>query len=168
MGARIVFAVFIVIGCTMFGRSMSAAARRRVNVLERLIRGLKMLRIHMSGMLERLSDALAATGCELMTTVGHEMRNDITAKESWMNVKEKTSSRGGMLDALTERDLGIMDDLFENLGTGGRREQEIIILNTLKRLGEQLESAKLQLSERERLYVSVGFLIGLMIALAVI
>lgn len=168
MGMRIIFAVFIVCGCVLLGKSLSSAMHRRVSTLERLIRGTKMLRIHMSGMLELVSEALSATNCEAFAAVGQEMRNSGSAKQAWQKIRRKMLARGGYLDALSKRDCEILDDLFDNLGASGRREQEIIILSSIRRFEEQLHGAKIQLNERDRLNISIGFLIGLIIALAVV
>lgn len=168
MEIRIMLAVCVVAGSTLFGRSLSSCARRRVVVLDRLIRGTKMLRIHMSGMLENVSEALKLAGYEVFAEIGHEMEKGLSAKDAWYAKKPVFSKRCGPFDALQAKDTEVLDELFEHLGQSGRREQEVVLQSALKRLCEQRESAALQLSEKERLYVSVGFIIGLMLALVVI
>jgi len=168
MAIRIVLAVCIVLGCTLFGRALSNAARRRVAVLNRLIRGVKMVRIHITGMLEKVSDALKMSGCDVFIVIGYEMEKGKSAKEAWNAKSEDFMKRCSPLDSLTDKDVELLNDLFSNLGESSRREQEMFLESIIKGLCEQRDGAKVQLNEKEQLYVSVGFIIGLMLALVVI
>ena len=168
MGTRVILAIVLVVACTLLGRAMGNALRRRVTLLDNLIEGVKMLRLHMSGMLERVSDALAATNCSVFVETGREMEAGLSAHAAWEKIMPDKIARGGELDALSGRDRDIIGNLFDNLGEVSRREKEIIIHGIIKQIYDQREGAKMQLSERERLYTSVGFLLGLMFAIAVI
>lgn len=168
MGARIILAIFIVVGCTLAGKSMSAALRRRLTVLDQMIHSVKMLRIHMSGMLESVERALEITNFDAFAKVSQEMTGGLSAQEAWTRAKEYLLRRGGYLDALAESDVSVIDGLFEDLGQMSRQTQEVRFQNILKNLAEQREAARLIQNERERLYVTVGFLLGIMLALVVI
>ncbi|MBE5772884.1 MAG: hypothetical protein E7337_02985 [Clostridiales bacterium] len=168
MAIRIALAIVIVAGCTMVGKSMSASLRRRVRILGEVIRGTKKLRIHMTGMLETLPQALRKTDCEVFNAISERMEQNISAAAAWKGFRNVECKRGGLLDALSKRDLDILEQLFEYLGTRGSREQEIDLQNAEFALAEQMEGAKLQLSEREKLYVSISFMVGLMLAIVVV
>lgn len=165
---RIVLALCLVTGCTFIGQAMSASARRRVALLKNWIHGVKMLRIHMSGMLETVDKALRMTDCPAMVQVSENMQNGQSAAVVWQGLREKLCRHGNALDALKAGDREVLDNLFENLGQTGRSAQSMHLQFVIKQLSDQLDNARLQLSECQRLYVTVGFLTGLMLALVVI
>jgi len=168
VGIRIVFALGIILGCTLFGKTMSGTLRRRVSVLNDLIRGVNLLRIHMCERLTCVQDALRSSGCQSFVCVGRKMESGFSAGEAWDLSKKVLLSRGGVLDSLSVDNLEVMNSLFDKMGEMNRQEQDVSLRSTLDQLKKQYESARVQLSERERLYISVGFLTGLMIALSVI
>lgn len=165
---RIALALCLVMGSTFIGQALSASSRRRVALLKNWILGVKMLRIHMSGMLETVDKALRMTDCPAMVQVSENMQNGQSAATAWQSLREKLCRHGNALDALKTSDREVLDNLFENLGQTGRSAQSMHLQSILKQLSDQLENARMQLSECQRLYVTVGFLVGLMLALVVI
>jgi len=162
---RWVLALSIIIGCAMCGRSLAGSSRRRASLLEGLVRGVKLLRVHMTGMFEPLAQSLSRTEVPTFDAVADAMRGGMSANDSWEAVKRREFRRGGMLDALTREDQQALDELFSRLGESGRDAQDILLDGASKRLAENLESARVRAREAEKLYGSLGLLTGLMLAL---
>ena len=73
MGTRIALAVCVVLGCALCGRALADAARRRANALKGIAEGLRVLKIHMTGMLEPVQCALRSAKCPLFALVADNM-----------------------------------------------------------------------------------------------
>ena len=155
-------------GCVLVGLTMASGCRRRVKVLTELAAGVDDLRVHMTRMLEPAPQALSFTDCPALRQVGAAMTPGVSAREAWAKVRAEESRRGGQLDALTREDLEALDSLFEHLGESGRVQQERLLTDAARALERNLESARESAGEAERLYVSLGVLTGLMLALIVI
>ena len=67
---RFALALCVVVGCTLCGNAMASAARRRAKLLNRLIHGIRVLRVHMIRMLEPVDAALAGSECPALEQVG--------------------------------------------------------------------------------------------------
>jgi len=165
---RFVLALCVVAACTLCGNAMSGASRRRVKLLEGLIGGMKLLKLHMISMFEPVRQALMASGCDLFEAVGKRMAPGISAAQAWEEVSKTAIRKGGMLDALDPDDLRALDRVFEQLGESGRDQQELLISSACSTLESRLETARRHTRETDRLYVSLGALTGLMIALILI
>ena len=165
---RIALAVCVVLGGTLCGKAAADAARRRHRVLSVLSEDLQTLRIHMTGMLQPVQCALESAGCTLMKRVAEGMREGRSASEAWQVVRPSVTRRGGPADALAADDLMVLDALFTQLGQSGREEQEAWLGMTLETVSRLRDGALQKAGEADRLYVSLGFLVGLMLALIVI
>jgi stage III sporulation protein AB len=165
---RIALAVCVVLGSTLCGKAASDAVRRRYRVLSTLAEDLQALRIHMTGMLMPVQCALEKTGCAVMRRVAEGMRTGCSAAEAWQAVRGGVLRRGGPADALSAEDLLALDALFGQLGQSGREEQEALLGASAQAVGRLRDGALKKAGEADRLYVSLGFLIGLMLALIVI
>lgn len=165
---RIALAACVVLGSTLCGKAAADAARRRYRVLCALAEHLQTLRIHMTGMLQPVQRALESAGCPLMKRVAEGMREGRSAAEAWQAVRGSVTRRGGPADALAADDLEALDALFAQLGQSGREEQEALLGATLETVGRLRDGALKKAGEADRLYVSLGFLVGLMLALIVI
>lgn len=119
-------------------------------------------------MLEPVSAALSGADCPILTAVGRAMPPGISAAEAWATVSAHEKRRGGIIDALTPEDRSVLDSLFEHLGETGREQQETLLTGTLQALSRNMEAARTSAGAAERLYLSLGFLTGLMLALIVI
>ena len=168
METRLALAVCVVLGCALCGRALADAARRRANTLRALTEGMKVLRIHMTGMLEPVQCALAAANCPLFSQVAEAMGEGRSAGQAWRSVRRAAMRRGGPADALTESDAGVLDGLFERLGETGREEQAALIGASQERLEALRDEAVKRSAEAGRLYMSLGILFGLMLALIVL
>lgn len=142
--------------------------RRRITVLQVLIDATKTLRIQMVSMFEPVQNSLKQSESELMVMIGEKMQAGGSASNAWKEVQKDCARKGGAIDALTAEDRHVLDRLFEHLGENGREAQEILLSSTLQSLEQQLDSARAHAKESERLYISLGLLIGLMLALIVI
>ena len=150
------------------GKAASDAVRRRYRVLAALAEDLQTLRIHMTGMLMPLQCALDRAGCALMKQVAEGMRQGRSAADAWQSIRGSVMRRGGPADALAAEDIGVLDTLFGQLGQSGREEQGVLLDASMETVNRLRESALKRAGEADRLYVSLGFLIGLMLALIVI
>lgn len=165
---RIALAICVVLGSTLCGKAAADAVRRRYRVLAALADDLQALRIHMTGMLQPVQCALEKSGSELLKRVAEGMRQGRSAADAWQAVRGSSVRRGGPADALAADDLSALDALFGQLGQSGREEQEALLGASLQTLGRLRDGALRKAGEADRLYVSLGFLIGLMLALIVI
>ena len=165
---RFVLALCMVAGCTLCGSAMAGAMRRRVRLLEEIIRGLKVLRLHMINMFEPVQSALKASGSAVLEALGEQMTPGVSASEAWARVRQTGCRRGGRIDALAPEDLRTRVELFDQLGESGRDQQDLLLNGACAALDRQLEQARKRTAEAARLYISLGALTGLMIALIVI
>lgn len=166
METRIALAACIVIGCALCGRAVADSARRRAVALASLVEGVRVLRIHMTGMLEPVACALERSGCPLMSSVAEEMRDGRSAGEGWKRIRRGAVRRGGRADAMSAQDLQVLDTLFDGLGQSGREEQEALLRASLETIERLRDDARRRASESEKLYPTMGLLVGLMLALA--
>ncbi len=165
---RIALAVCVVLGSTLCGKAASDAVRRRYRVLAALAEDLQTLRIHMTGMLMPVQCALEKALCPLLKRVAGAMRQGCSAADAWQAIRGPALRRGGPADALATDDLEALDALFNQLGQSGREEQEALLDASAREVARLRDGALKKAGEADRLYVTLGFLIGLMLALIVI
>ena len=134
--------------------------------MNRLIQGIRVLRVRMLRMLEPVNIALAGSDCAMLRQVGAAMRPGMSAGEAWLAYRKQAGRSG--VDVLAGEDCVVLDQLFAQLGESGREQQSILLDSTVTALGKNLLQAEKRLRETERLYVSVGMMVGLILALAVI
>ena len=156
------------LGSTLCGKVAADAVCRRWRVLSALSEDIRNLRIHMTSMLQPMRRALESSGKGLLPLVAEGMSEGCSAGEAWRKVRHGAVQRGGAADSLTEEDLSVLDKLFEQLGQSTREAQEGLIDAALSEIERQRESARIKMAEANRLYVSLGLLIGLMFAIIVI
>lgn len=168
METRIALAACVVIGCALCGKAVADAAGRRAAALASLAEGVRVLRIHMTGMLEPVARALERSGCPLMSSVGGEMRDGCSAGAAWKRIRRGAARRGGPADAMSAQDLQVLDTLFDGLGQSGREEQEALLRASLETVERLRDAARKRAAESERLYPTLGLLVGLMLALTAI
>ena len=165
---RLVLALCIAVGCAMCGRAVAGAARRRADTLRALRNGLRMLKLHMTGMFQPLKPALSATGCQLLERLAAELRPGEGASGAWARLRIRECRPGGLCDALTREDLAALDRLFDGLGESGREAQELLIAEGIAALDMLYDQARTRAAEADRLYTSLGLLTGLTLALIAI
>ena len=88
-----------------------------------------------------------------------------SAHEAWKRVR---SARSGDAVALMGEDIRTLDAFFQRLGEVGRAEQGVLLSGVIRTLEDNLECARTSAGEAERLYGSLGLMVGLMLALVVV
>lgn len=164
MQLRLALAACVVVACAMCGRSLAGAAERRCRILTDLLAALRRLRIEIGSMLEPLQGALIRTDFPLFSAVAQGLKAAESASAAWLLVKERESRRGGSADCLTQHDLAALDRLFENLGESGRESQAEAIGGCIASVEASLIEAKERSEQVGKLYTSLGFLMGLALA----
>ena len=168
METRLALAACVVLGSALCGKAAADAVRRRARALDSLADGLRTLRVHMLGMVEPLQCALEHSECPVLTLGGEGMKEGRSAGDVWRDRRRTASRRGGPAEALTEADLRVLDALFERLGQCCREKQEALLDSAIQSVERLLDSARKRAAEADRLYLSLGLLVGLMLALIVI
>ena len=168
MELRLILALCLVLGSALCGKALADGARRRARTLTALEEGTRRLKIHMTSLFEPVRDALERSDCPLFTLVGEAMEGGLSAGEGWLRAQRRASRRGGPIDALDEGDRQLLDRLFARLGQSGREEQEALLDASAREVARLRDGALKKAGEADRLYVTLGFLIGLMLALIVI
>ena len=168
MQVRIILALALVAGCTLCGKTLAEAARRRVRLLCSLSEGVKLLRTRMMSLFEPVAQLLCQSECPALAQVGNRMDSGRSAAQAWTEVKARTRRQGGQLDALNDGDRQVLDQMFEHLGESGREAQALMLSGAAQALELRCEDARKRAAEADRLYVTLGLLIGMMLALMVI
>ena len=129
--------------------------------------GIGRLSIDVTGAVP-IRQALTRTDCRLFAAVAEGMRPGVSAAEAWKAARASLRQRGGALDALDDGDMAALDQMFDALGQSGRSGQALVLSNALERLRQSRDEARSRAGDGLRLYTTVGFLSGLILALAVI
>lgn len=164
---KLILACVVIIGGMLIGRTYAGSGVRRARMLSGMMDALQILRIAMLDRLTPLRTALEASSFPAFRCIGEEM-NGKSAAEAWGYVRDVHGRRGGMIDCLTDEDLCVADALFAGLGTSGCAQQEILIANALRALGSLEAAARKNVSEKNRLYTTLGLLAGIALAIAFI
>ena len=159
-------AVALVAGCTLCGKALAGAERRRAELLAALAGGVRALRPRMIGLFEPLRQGLSASDCPLLNQLSAAMEEAGSALQAWEKLKRE-SRRGSAVSCLTDGDLRILDALFQKLGESGREAQGLLLDETARALEGQVGEARQSAERAEKLYVTLGLLVGLMLALIV-
>ena len=168
MEVRLALALCVVLCGTLCGRSLSEGARRRAAALRGIIEAVRRLRVRMTGMFEPVQGALQRADCPLFAAVAEAMSGGRSAGEAWDGIRAKAGRRGGPAEFLLEADRETLTQLFDGLGQSGREEQDLLLGSALESLEALHAVARAKAGEADRLYVPLGLLIGLMLALIVI
>ena len=144
MEVRVALALCVVLCGALCGKSLSDGARKRAQALGDIIEAVKRLRVRMTGMFEPVQSALQHADCPLFTAVAEGMKCGRSAGEAWEGSRAKAGRRGG------------------------REEQDLLLGGALESLEALHSAAQVKAGEANRLYGTLGLLIGLMLALIVI
>ena len=164
MEARIALSLCVVLGSTLCGWTMAGTSKRREQLLNQLIQGIKLLRVHMIRMLEPIQEALVHTGNPLFADIGRRMRGGVSAEAAWQDMlADKKASKP--IYVLLSEDRAALNELFSHLGQSGREAQEMALAAALETLEELRKIASERARQASLLYTKLGFLIGLMLGL---
>lgn len=165
---RLALALCIVVSCALGGWSIAASTRRRAAALQAIIEAMKALRIQMTTMFEPLQVCLSRSECALFQQIGAGMGDGVSACDAWQTVRTRARRSGGMIDALAESDVQTLDRAFCHLGESGRASQDLLLKSCIAMLEGARDAAREKSKEADRLYITLGTLLGLMLALIVI
>ena len=168
MEVRVALALCVVLCGALCGKSLSDGARRRAQALKAIIEGVRRLRVRVTGMFEPVQSALRHADCPLFNLVADGMDGGKSAGAAWSKARDRAGRRGGPAEGLLQEDRQALTRLFDGLGQSGREEQELLLGGTLQSLETLYGAARAKAGEADRLYVTLGLLIGLMLALIVI
>ena len=168
MEIRVVLALCVVLCGALCGRALADGARRRAQTLKSLAEATRRLRVRMTSLLEPVQVALEHSECELFASVAGAMSGGESAALAWKRVQAKATKRGGAIDSLTDGDREALDNLFASLGQTGREEQDLLLSSAAEAFDKLNEAARVKQREADKLYGTLGLLIGLMLALIVI
>ena len=159
MTFKLLMALIPVVASAWIGHSMAGCASRRTRTLTAITEGLKKLRAQMLDQLRPLPEALLATSWPVFQSVGREMRAGGTG--AWQKTRLKETRRGGRMDCLRDEDLEVLDTLFADLGNSGRSGQAMLIDGMSLRLEALAADARAASRDKDRLYTTLGLLVGL-------
>ena len=165
---RVMLACVVVVGATLCGKALSDAARRRAAALKTLLEDVRQLRVRMVSLFEPVADSLDRCETPLMRAMAGEMRGGSDAAGAWRKVQRGRGPGAGQAGALSPGDRRALERLFDRLGESGRESQDALLAGAAEELGRLAEAASEQARAAERLYATLGLLVGLLLALIVI
>ena len=168
MGVRLILAAVVVVGATLCGKALSDRARLRAKLLSQLAEDVRLLRVHMVSMFEPVADSLSRAASPILTRVGEGMGGGASAMEAWEALKKDRRFIAGTGHALLKEDREALSALFARLGESGRESQDALLTGAAERLASLAQSAGERADAAEKLYVTLGFLTGLLLAIIVI
>lgn len=157
----------IIVACAASGRTISNVHKRRVEVIAELLAAIRVLRIRMLNSLEPVGILLRKSEAPLFQALGNSLGQGASLSACWEELRAASTRRGKMLDSLTESDLHILDALFMKLGTSGKEEQNALFSMIISHLEEAQEQAKNKNIEAEKLYTTLGALLGIGISVLI-
>ncbi|MBR6523682.1 MAG: stage III sporulation protein AB [Clostridia bacterium] len=159
MTIKIICAAVIVISCSYVGVKMSNLMRMRVRVLTDMLAAVGHIESFISTVRMPLSE-IYRTLAESKGNVG-EFFSGLTAGESWAKRLEK-------LTGLSPQDKEMLAEFSVKLGSYDSERQLDEIRLSKSRLEANLLQAKTDLNENSRIYRSMSFFAGVVIAILLI
>ena len=150
----------ILIACAGAGRLLSNARKRRTEALSEVLTAMRVLRLRMMNSMETLGILLRKSDSVVFKAVGNALWEGEGLNECWRHVRDAAVRRGGALDSLTDADMALLDDFFSKLGNSGRDEQGRLFSESIAALEDAQTHARDKYREAQRLYTSLGALIG--------
>lgn len=165
---KLVLAAVITVCCAFAGRALCMKERRRVELLNGLIKAMPVLRLYMLERLEPLEAALGETHNILLLHVRESMARGMSAREAWSSEAAELTKQGAMLDSLVADDIARLDILFGELGASGLSAQRLLLDSCEQGLSVLLKEAKARADDRAKLYTNLGLLTGLAISICLL
>jgi len=166
-GMRLAAALALTAACAGLGWSAAQRQTRRVKALEALRRAVSRLEEDMLEKRLPLGEALAASGHALFVRAARAGDGQPPG-EALRAAARALSARGGQLDSLTPADMAAIDRLAGGLGRGSAERQRLLLAETAEELAALSANAEKLAAERNRLYVSLGALGGLALAVMLV
>lgn len=165
---KLILACAIVIACTLSGRAFADAASRRANTLTELAKALSLLQIQIVHMLQPLNIALQRTENIIFIQIAEKLQDSETVIQAWHAVFKSAAKRGGYADCLHKTEINALNAMFEALGQSVCRGEAALIHGTCEIIEQCRDEAIAENLRSHRLYVSIGALSGLAIAILLI
>ena len=156
-----VLLLVVLLACTAVGRSLSAARRRRAEVLGELLAAMRVLRLRMLNSMEPVGILLRKSDSRLFRQLGNELRVGANLYDCWRERRGRETHRGGALDSLDSDDLAILDDFFRHLGGSGREEQSELFAGAIAAMEEAQTHARRSYADASKVYTALGTLVGI-------
>lgn len=166
-GVRVLAALIMTAACGGVGYSAARTQTRRRRALAELGQAVDRLEINMLEQRLPLAEALRRAGHPLFERAAKGL-DELPPEESLRRAAEELSARMGPLDALTRDDMTALHHLAGELGRYDAHRQRLLLHETRGELRALEEQASRQAAEKNRLYVSLGALGGLMLSAALI
>ena len=166
-GMKLAAALILTAACAALGWSAALKQTRRAKALRALCHAVSRLKEDMLEKRMPLRDALAASRHPLMTRAARESEA-CEPGEALRMAAASLSMRGGELDSLTREDMAAIERLAGELGQGGAARQRLLLSETEEELCALASGAEKLAAERGRLYVSLGALGGLALAVLMV
>jgi len=164
-GLKLAAAAVLTAACAGLGWSAALKQTRRVKALQSLRRAVSRLAEDMLEKRLPLRGALAASEHVLFSRAAQECQSP---EEALRRAARELSGRGGPLDSLTREDLAAVERLADGLGRGSLERQRLLLRETTDELAALSLAAEKLAAERGRLYVSLGALGGLALAVMLV
>ena len=168
MEYRFVLAFFVMIGGAMAGREVALRMKRRVFVLERLSSGLALMRSAMLIRREPLAEALRASANEIFEKMAELLSPGVNAVEAWRKIAGQMRKRGEEWDCLTDSEIGVLDNLFAQIGCVPADAVDLEIRSCIAALDIAQKEAREKAETACKLYAAIGGLSGLAAAVLLI
>lgn len=150
----------ILIACAWAGRLISNARRRRAETLGEILTAMRVLRLRMMNSMETLGILLRKSDSMVFKAVGNALWEGEGVNDCWQHVRDSAMRRGSTLDSLTDADAALLDEFFAGLGNSGRDEQSRLFSVSIAALEDAQTQARGKYREAQRLYTTLGALIG--------
>ena len=146
----------------MAGRSLAGGEARRVQALRLLAADVSRLT---EAMLEKRLPLFEALSLGESRAIRRAAEAGGAPNDAWTAAREGEARRGGELDALERADLAPLDELFARVGGEGLARQRELLTTAAEGLRTRCEKAAQARDERGRLYISLGALAGMALAI---
>ena len=166
-GARMLAALMLTAACAGMGYSAARRQDRRRRALSELGQAVDRLEINMLEKRMPLDEAMKRAGHSLFECAA-DMMDALPPQECLKRAAEAMNARMGALDALTQGDMTAIYHLADELGRQDAHRQRLLLHETRGELRALEEQAARQAAEKNRLYISLGALGGLMLSVALV
>ena len=166
-GMKLALAMILTAACAGLGWSAALRQTRRARALTALRRAVIRLKEDMLEKRLPLREAMARSEHPLFTRASGGAEG-IEPDEALREAAHALAARGGALDSLAREDMAALDRLAGGLGRGGADRQRLLLSETEEELSALENAAARLAAERNRLYVSLGALGGLALAVMLV
>lgn len=168
---RFLLALLLFAGCSYVGFAKAGSVKRRLDVVEGFLLDIRQLSISMRyrmtpireliGQLE--ASALKEFWEDLLSQMGHSR----PLGDAWREALQKMRGENGDFSYLTDEEARVLSDFGASLGTSDFQAQKANMEMALERLAMLAEALRREVSQKGKIYRSLGMLGGLAAAIVV-